>query len=976
MKEIGEKITRYFRSAVAAQTHTGINFKTDPFYILDSAELINGQIDAEISAKVFSEAIKKNSDEENKLPKNVLNVIISAKTVKTIFDAYEKTQDEVDELTGVYFIPAILHRGGKLTYDKDDKKIPWFPREYLQPMVEPKLSVGYLDDVDQFISNHVDRMEQLKTWSDYVEFFKALYESITGASFEGIEIPNREGEDSPLELENNVYLFIDNTVNSTFHIMNLYNHLLKENKPKALYEQFISNEPSNLRSLIENSTSKMQLHAGQMGGEYSLSPSQREAVNHFNQMKDGEILAVNGPPGTGKTTLLQSIVADLFVKRALLKEKAPLIVATSTNNQAVTNIIASFGNINKVGISNLEERWIEGVQSFATYFPSGQKIKEARNNGFQFTNSRGDNFVTDVETKENLENSMAKLLHCCNTYFGTDYVQLSDCQARLHDELMFFEERKQALLTLCEEADQFECSGKQIDIYFSVLEVEIKNLHKANQDIQVRLKEWHDYYKKIPFFLRWFARRVQTKFRLFMNVEELEFLKDSMKYKEIEDIYSLRYADGNRKFAELTNKQAAIKKWIQRYENELALLSDHGIVLHDDEVALYDIATGKMNDLLDKKIRYVDFWLAVHYFECRWASGEDALTEKQCGTSFKNVLEKFYSRLAMITPCLVMTFFMLPKQFLAYGDQSRFYLYNYIDLLIVDEAGQVSPEIAAGAFSLAKKAVIVGDVYQIEPVWGINRAMDKALALSSKVIKQLNEYEQLEQCGLNGYGSSVMKVAAKSCNYQKYEERGLFLSEHRRCYDEIIDYCNKLVYKGNLEPKRGKGVEHKGRAMKEWPQMGYRQIDSENSSKQGTSRFNRQEASQIAEWLSEHYEHIQAAYPSEAEKNLIGIITPFKAQVRCIQAEIRKRAPNLQSKISVGTVHTFQGAERNIIILSTVYGEKDGCFFIDMNKSLMNVAVSRAKDHFFVFGELQCLKDTPSSASGLLKASVVGKAIN
>lgn len=73
------------------------------------------------------------------------------------------------------------------------------------------------------------------------------------------------------------------------------------------------------------------------------------------------------------------------------------------------------------------------------------------------------------------------------------------------------------------------------------------------------------------------------------------------------------------------------------------------------------------------------------------------------------------------------------------------------------------------------------------------------------------------------------------------------------------------------------------------------------------------------------------------------------------------------SKISVGTVHTFQGAERKIIILSTVYGRQDGCFFIDFNKSLMNVAVSRAKDNFFIFGDINCLKDTQSCASGLLK---------
>ena len=79
-----------------------------------------------------------------------------------------------------------------------------------------------------------------------------------------------------------------------------------------------------------------------MNGKYPLSPSQREAVNHFNAISNGEILTVNGPTGTGKTTLLQTIVADMYVKRAIKKEKAPLIVASSTNNQAVTNMITSF----------------------------------------------------------------------------------------------------------------------------------------------------------------------------------------------------------------------------------------------------------------------------------------------------------------------------------------------------------------------------------------------------------------------------------------------------------------------------------------------------------------------------------------------------------------------------------------------------------------------------------------------------------
>ncbi|GAB6151986.1 hypothetical protein JCM17380_07360 [Desulfosporosinus burensis] len=237
------------------------------------------------------------------------------------------------------------------------------------------------------------------------------------------------------------------------------------------------------------------------------------------------------------------------------------------------------------------------------------------------------------------------------------------------------------------------------------------------------------------------------------------------------------------------------------------------------------------------------------------------------------------------------------------------------------------------------------------------------------------EFELLKQTGLNSSRSSVMKVAAKCCKYEKFNEKGLFLSEHRRCYNEIIDYCNKLIYKGNLQPMRGKGEQDERLAIKQWSQMGFKRVDSEYSSRKGSSRINLLEAEQIVEWLKSNYKIILKAYPEDAKENLVGIITPFKAQVNCIQAELKKQMPGYYSMISVGTVHTFQGAERKIIILSTVYGKQDGCFFIDKNKSLMNVAVSRAKDNFFVFGDINCLKDTQSSASGLLKKCISSNAM-
>ncbi|WP_454054912.1 AAA domain-containing protein [Clostridium sp. Marseille-Q7071] len=562
-----KEITNYFRNTVAVQSNMGIDFKSDKFFIIKQQELINGELGLTVCKDIFSTLNRQGVDDEIPISKkSKVSVIICAKTVKTIFSENEKVQDEIDELTGLLYIPAILDMEGTLFFDEGNKKLPWIPREYLTPMIEPVLAIGKAEIVDNFMSDHVDQVEKIKTWLEYVEFFKKFYESVTESEFEQNTIRNMDDKEPFFELENNMYVFIDKTVHSTYHILSLYNHLIKDNQPKPLYDNFISTKITNTNPLIENNLSKMQIHCGQMGGEYPLSPSQREVVNHFNCMSDDEILAVNGPPGTGKTTLLQSIVADMYVKRAINKERAPLIVASSTNNQAVTNIIASFGNIKKVGISNLEERWIEGVNSFATYFPSAKKIKEAKNKGYQYTNQKGEFFVSDVEDKENIKSSKIRLIKSCNEYFGVEYQDITACQDKLHEELLFCEKSKNALLSLAQKVDGYDLNGQTIDKCLSNLQHQIEKKQEEISNIHQRVSDWESYYKSIPFlykllrFIKCFSKKIQTEFRLFMSDEEHGFINEYMSFDEIKERYSQRYFEYNEELSDLKKKKDQVQK--------------------------------------------------------------------------------------------------------------------------------------------------------------------------------------------------------------------------------------------------------------------------------------------------------------------------------------------------------------------------------------------------------------------------------
>lgn len=993
------KTTKYYRNAIQASLQGCIEYKDKLFITISWEEIRSGRISCINLEQIWKNTFEKDDEE---LEKEVTrNLVIALKTTRAEYLEGGHVDVKLEEMTSIFFMPVKVNQNGILS--AQDDRYPWIPREFLEPMVEPQIAVGRVAVYDEFLENTTDARNQIDSWGEYLNYAVEMYEKVTRSKFEDDILV-----DTGIETDGKFYAFEDETINATFHIMQLYNHLLVNEETK-LYSKITNGKIEATKSIKDVlSREKMIYHAGQMGGEYPISPSQREAISCFQEIKEGDILAVNGPPGTGKTTLLQSVVANMYVHAALSEKKAPVIVATSTNNQAVTNIIDSFGKINPIGLSNLESRWITGVHSFAVYFPSKGKIKEAQKKKYHYTTVNGGGFFEEVESEEN-RNCAEELFRTeFLSFFGTAYKNMMGFKKHIHDELKRVENERIACVELLNKIRQilgektYNEYVHELDDKIASLEEEIVyyvaetyRLKQNGEHLINRCAEWRTSYNGLPWIVRvlqfipYFKKKVRNWSYQNVTYDELEFLKRGMNIEEIETIYHQLMSENDDEIKSANNKIHClknVKEDIIRKKQEIESMVERVKDIYDgfsryelemDEDAYFsELKIKKLNEFLDK-VRYIEFWLAVHYYEALWLSKECEITEKQKGRTFEDVLDEMYSRLAMITPCMVMTCFMLPKQFYAYenNDKSHYYMYNYADLLIVDEAGQISTEIGSAAFALAKRAVVVGDEQQIPPVWGTSKALDIAMAISNGLIKDKQEYRMLESNGVNCSQSSIMKVASLSCAFEKYS-KGLFLSEHRRCYDEIVEYCNDLVYGGNLEPLRGSCQDDTGNVLVEYlPAIGHKQISSLNSRRMGTSRNNPVEAQEIVDWVYKNYNLLSGLYERKAieknetfnRKNVLGIITPFKSQSALIKNMLKTQLPALENDIAVGTVHTFQGAERNIIIFSSVYGSADGCYFINANKNLMNVAVSRAKDSFLVFGDRECLNGGSKEAAGMLK---------
>lgn len=129
---------------------------------------------------------------------------------------------------------------------------------------------------------------------------------------------------------------------------------------------------------------------------------------------------------------------------------------------------------------------------------------------------------------------------------------------------------------------------------------------------------------------------------------------------------------------------------------------------------------------------------------------------------------------------------------------------------------------------------------------------------------------------------------------------------------------------------------------------------------EGTSTTNPEEAAFLLRQLSGLVEELSAHDPPESFPT-IAVISPYKEQVRLL-AELAEHAPGLapvRSSITINTIDSFQGQERDVVFIGLTRSNTDGVIGFLADTRRMNVAMTRARKKLVVVGDSATLSILP-----------------
>ncbi|GIU20856.1 DEAD/DEAH box helicase [Shewanella sp. MBTL60-007] len=706
--------------------------------------------------------------------------------------------------------------------------------------------------------------------------------------------------------------------------------------------------------------------------EYSLSRNQQFAINNIHSalsMSAG-VYSVNGPPGTGKSTILRDQIAAVVTNRAIkLSQLANAsegfvgketfksgdytrtvnklhkdltgfeLVIASSSNDAVANIIdevptaeavekelvTDFDYLNETA-SIIADKPCWGLiaaklgnRKNTNNFFSRLLYSEASNNSDNLYHTLKQSKPDTNDWQNAVENFNAALLHEANIRDQltqienlAEYIKGAP-QTLLHD--------KGQLSNLNSKLVETNLEIERLSTVNRTLKSELEQIQtRINTHTQLKPSIWD---RANPFNSAsndWKA----TNQALISEFSALVSKEDNCK-KALATI-SVNKAHTEAAITAVQNSLEAFSANLEAKKTKLVTLTaEHKVDSnHDPMLAPWDSKSWQ-------EARTRLFLKALNLHKAfLFANGNkfaqnllaiSSIAASQCPLSLAPQTRlAAWQNLFMITPLVSTTlssverlFFKLPLESFGWS--------------MIDESGQVSPAHVAGLTYRSKRLIPVGDPLQLETISILPTDFQSKLAerygLKDNVVPAITSAQTLAD-GVNKFGT-----------YVDVGERHLWLGSplniHRRCESPMFEIFNAISYNNTMLT----AVSNRTSIL---PKSQWFSVESNNSS----DHFIKAEADEAFRLI--HHLRTQC----NVANSDIFLISPFKAVASKITSMVKEKH---LTGIKAGTVHITQGQQRKVVIFVLGGGTVGARAWAAEKPNLLNVAASRAEHRFYIIGD-------------------------
>jgi superfamily I DNA and/or RNA helicase len=253
--------------------------------------------------------------------------------------------------------------------------------------------------------------------------------------------------------------------------------------------------------------------------------------------------------------------------------------------------------------------------------------------------------------------------------------------------------------------------------------------------------------------------------------------------------------------------------------------------------------------------------------------------------------------------------------------------------LFVDEAGQASPQMPVGALWRTRRAVLVGDPLQLEPVvvlpWTAQQRLRERRNVAQEWAPSWTSAQQVAD-RLGRWGTTL---PAQLPDGSTQVWVGSPLRVHRRCDDPMFAVSNAIAYAGLMVHGVGDRGEFRPPRESFWWHVRSSQTEGKWVPTEGRALGST----------------VSRLFADGLPDDQLYVISPFRDVATRAAEQLRGVVPWNR----VGTVHTAQGKEADVVILILgTHPDAEGSRrWAAAKPNLLNVAVSRAKRRLIVIGD-------------------------